>query len=151
MKSTCLVGKKTNVCMFRGGGVVKLWLLGFYYICLSRVPPLSCRVHYIYTHSQTNLFTSSYSPTLSWNVWDVCELEIVGNWAGTWLLICKCDPTWERHRDKETGREKKRERYQCQYKREKKRKRNEAVREYKAFSPLVQWKTVQCLSGFTSE
>lgn len=82
--------------------VAKLWPLGFDYICLSKVPPLSCRVHYIYTHAVRRI--CSLALTLSWNVWDVCELEIVGNRAGTWLLICKCDPTW----DWDSGRERKR-------------------------------------------
>lgn len=78
--------------------VAKLWPLGFDYICLSIVPPLSCRVHYIYTHAVRRI--CSLALLLSYSelerVRSVCslpELEIVGNRVGTWLLICKCDPT----------------------------------------------------------
>ncbi len=100
MKSKYLVGKETNVCMSVGGtrNVAKLWPLGFDYICLSIVPPLSCRVHYIYTHAVRRI--CSLALLLSYSelerVRSVCslpELEILGNRVGTWLLICKCDPT----------------------------------------------------------
>ncbi len=119
--------------------------LGFDYICFSIVPPLSCRVHYIYTHAVRRI--CSLALLLSYSelerVRSVCslpELEIVGNRVGTWLLICKCDPTWERDSDKQ----RKRERCQSQYK----RRGRERIQ---IFPPVVQWKTVQCLSGFTSE